>query len=91
VDRLHLVVTAALALCGVGLLSGLVWKLPGLTALSAVLGWGTSVVALAIALVLIIVLGYRSLSGSALPLLKRSWLALLNAALVVGVWVHSVH
>jgi hypothetical protein len=59
------------------------------TALSAVLGWGASVVALGIALVLIIVLGYRSLSGRALVLLKRSWLALLNAGLVVGFWVSA--
>ena len=89
-DRLHVVVTAALALCGAGLLSGFVWNIPGLVALSTVIGWGFSFAAVSIALVLIIVLGYRSLSGTAAPLLKRSWLGLVNAVLVVGFCVYLV-
>jgi hypothetical protein len=89
VDRLHVVVTAALALCCAGLLIGLVSNQSGLTALSAAVGWGFSVAAVAIALVLIIVLGFRSLSGTARPLLRRSWLGLVNGALALGFWVYS--
>jgi hypothetical protein len=89
-DRLHVVIAAALARCGAGLLLGLLWKIPGLIALSTIIGWGFSFVAVAIALVLIILLVYRSLSGTAVPLLMRSWLGLVNAALVVGFCVYAV-
>ena len=90
VDRYHFVVTAALALCGAALSIGALWKQPGLVAASVVLGWTVSVVALGIALVLVIVLAYRSLLGTARPLLRRSWLGLVNGALVVVVFVYSV-
>jgi hypothetical protein len=90
VDRFHFVVTTALALCGAGLLIGLVWKWPSLTALSVVLGWALSSAAVAIAAVLIIILGYRSFSGTAGPLLRRSWLGLVNGALSVGFWVYAL-
>jgi hypothetical protein len=87
-DRLHLVVSATLGLCSVWVLVGAVWNQPGLSALSAVVGWGFSLAALSIALVLIIVLGYRSFSGTAGPLFHRSWLGLVNAILAVGFWVY---
>ena len=88
-DRFHFVVTAAFVLCGVGVLIGLVWNMPGLTALSVVLGWALSLTAVAVAAVLIILLAYRSLSGTARPLLRRSWLGLVNAVLAVGFWVYA--
>jgi hypothetical protein len=90
VDRYHFVVTAALALCAAAFTIGFVWKLPGLLGVSALLGWAISVVALGIALVLVIVLAYRSLSGTARPLLRRSWLGLVNGALGAAVFVYSV-
>ena len=90
VDRYHFVVTAALALCAAAFTIGFVWKQPGLLGVSALLGWAVSVVALGIALVLVIVLAYRGLSGTARPLLRRSWLGLVNGALGAAVFVYSV-
>ena len=90
VDRYHFVVTAALALCAAAFTIGFVWKQPGLLGISALLGWTASVIALGIALVLVIVLAYRSLSGTAGPLLRRSWLGLVNGALAAAVFVYSV-
>jgi hypothetical protein len=90
VDRYHFVVTAALALCGAGLLTGIFGSQPGLLALSVMLGWALTALAVGIALVLIIVLVYRSLSGSAGPLLTRSWLGLVNGALAGVVWFYLV-
>jgi len=90
VDRYHFVVTAALALCAAAFTIGFVWKQPGLLGVSALLGWVVSIVALAIALVLVIVLAYRTVSGTARPLLKRSWLGLVNGAVGAAVFIYSV-
>jgi hypothetical protein len=86
--RLHFGVTAGLALCAAGAYAGLFLHQQGLTALSVVLGWLLSVCAVAMAFVLVILLAFRSLSGSARPLFMRSWLGLVNGALAVSFWVH---
>ena len=90
VDRYHFVVTAALALCGAAFGIGFVRRDPGLLGVSALLGWCVCVVALAIAVVLLIVLAYRSLRGTARPLLRRSWLGLVNGALGAAAFVYSL-
>ena len=90
VDRYHFVVTAGLALCAAAFTIGFVWKQPGLLGVSALLGWCVCVVALAIAVVLLIVLAYRSLRGTARPLLRRSWLGLVNGALGAAAFVYSL-
>jgi hypothetical protein len=90
VDRYHFVVTAALALCGAAFGIGFVRRDPGLLGVSALLGWCVCVVALAIAVVLLILLAYRSLRGTARPLLRRSWLGLVNGALGAAAFVYSV-
>ena len=71
VDRLHVVVTAALALCFAGVLVGLGLHQQALTALSVVIGWGLSLVAIAIAFVLLIILMYRAIWGTARPLFNE--------------------
>ena len=88
-DRLHVVVTAALALCFAGVLVGLGLHQQALTALSVVIGWGLSLVAIAIAFVLLIILMYRAIWGTARPLFMRSWLGLVNGALSVGFWAFA--
>jgi hypothetical protein len=87
VHPLHLIITSALVLCGAGALVGIVWPQTGLMGLSFYLGWWVTVIAIAVAATLIVILLYRSLSGSAGPLLARSWLAFLNGAIAVGSWV----
>ena len=91
VSRLHLIVTAALALSGAGLLLGFLLNSGPLVGISVVLGWASTTTALMIALVLLILLGYRSLGGRARPLLNTSWLGLVNGALAASAWVYSVH
>jgi len=87
VHPLHLAITLALVLCGAGAVVGVVWPESGLIGLSFFFGWWVTVTAMTIALVLVIILLYRSLSGSARPLLAKSWLGLLNGAVALGSWV----
>ena len=87
VNPLHLAITSALVLCGAGALVGGVWPNSGLIGLSFFFGWWVTVSAMTIALVLVVILLYRSLSGSARPLLAKSWLGLLNGAVALGSWV----
>jgi uncharacterized membrane protein len=83
---LNIAVTIALVFSGTGLVGGLIWHQGGLAAASVVVGTMAITCALTIALVLGVVLLYRTLSGTARPLLERSWLGLLNGAISATVW-----
>jgi hypothetical protein len=86
VHPLHLAITSALVLCGAGALVGVVWPKSDLIGFSFFFGWWVTVSAMIIAVVLVIILLYRSLSGSARPLLAKSWLGLLNGAVALISW-----
>jgi hypothetical protein len=79
-------VATVLFLSGVGLALGLTLHVGGLVAASVVLGTLAVTCAVAILLVISIVLLYRSFSGTAGDLLRRSWLGLVNGAIGAAIW-----
>jgi hypothetical protein len=83
---LNIAVATALVLAGAGLLAGLLCHQPGLAAGSVVVGTMAVTCAVPIALVLVIVLLFRALSGTARPLFDRSWLGLVNGAVPATIW-----
>jgi hypothetical protein len=86
----NVVVTISLALCGAGALVGFALHQPGLIGVSVFFGYWATLCAIAIALLLTIILLYRSMSGTARPLFRRSWLGLVNGAIAIGIWSASV-
>jgi hypothetical protein len=85
--KFHLVVAAALILCaGIGII-GFEMGQPALTALFSVAGWLVSIVAIAVAAFLVVLIVIRSFTGTAGALLRRSWLGLVNGAAALGFWV----
>ena len=84
--RLNIAITTVLMLCGVGLLGGFVLHQPAVLAASVILGTVAMTCAAAFALVLLVVLLSRSLSGTARPFLQRSWLGLVNGAVAAAIW-----
>jgi len=84
IGMLHVVVAAALILCAAFGIIGFEMTQPAFIGLFVVAGYLVSVVAITIAAFLIVLVAIRSFTGTAAPLLRRSWLGLLNAAAVVG-------
>ena len=85
--KLHFVVAGALILCaGIGII-GFEMGQPAFTALFSVAGWLVSVVAVAVAAFLVVLIVIRSFTGTAGALLRRSWLGLVNGVAAIGFWV----
>src|SRR6267378_1228035 len=74
---LHIAVSIACVVCGIGALLGYYGPIPGLLFPSVYFGWWSTMGAMLIGLVLAIVLTYRAFLKTAHPLVTRHWLGLL--------------
>ena len=75
---LHIGVSVAMAICGIGALIGYYRPGSNLLGISVFLGWWVTVGAMLIAFVIAMLAIYRSLTGASRSYLLRSWLGLLN-------------
>ena len=82
--RLNIAVTTALVLCLAGVLVGIALHQPQLIAICTVLGTLLTICAGTITLVLAAVILSRIPSGTARPLLAKSWLGLVNGIVAVA-------
>lgn len=84
----HITISALMLLSAAGLLAGLHYQQPGLVALGTMAGWLFSVVAIVVGFVVIVLIAVRAYSGKAMPLLRQSWLGVLNGfAAILVFWL----
>ena len=83
----HVVVTLAMAACGIGALFGEIRGNGNLLWLSFFTGYWVTLAAIVTGFVLVIVLIYRAFRRNARPLFLRSWLGVANGVVALVFWV----